>query len=91
MGTSPNDALLKMVKNYDAAIVLMHISGTPRTMQRNIHYHDLIGEIISSLEKSIEKCLEIGIKSDKIILDPGIGFGKTVEHNLEILNRLRRF
>ncbi len=92
MGTNnPNDNLLKMIKKYDAAVVLMHMRGTPQTMQRNIHYHDLIDEIISALGKSIEKCLEIGIKSDKIILDPGIGFGKTVEHNLEILNRLDDF
>jgi len=91
MGTNPNDNLLKMIKKYDAAVVLMHICGTPRTMQRNIHYRDLIVEIITALGKSIEKCLEIGIKSDKIILDPGIGFGKTVEHNLEILNRLGDF
>ncbi len=91
MGTNPNNNLLKMIKKYDAAVVLMHMSGTPQTMQKNIHYHDLIGEIINALGKSIEKCLEIGIKSDKIILDPGIGFGKTVEHNLEILNRLDDF
>jgi len=90
-GTNLNGSLLKMIKKYDAAIILMHMCKTPRTMQRNIHYHDLIGEIIQSLRKSIEKCLEIGIKSDKIILDPGIGFGKTVEHNLEILNRLGDF
>jgi dihydropteroate synthase len=91
MGTDPNNDLLKMIEKYNAAVVLMHIRGTPRTMQRNIHYKDLIGEIIGSLAKSIEKCLEIGIKSDKIMLDPGIGFGKTVEHNLEILNRLSDF
>jgi len=91
MGTNPSPSLLKMVKNYKAAIILMHIKGTPRTMQTSIYYHHLINEIIDSLRKSIEKCLDIGIKSDKIILDPGIGFGKTVEHNLEILNRLSDF
>jgi dihydropteroate synthase len=91
MGINPDVRLLKMVKNYDAAIVLMHIRGTPETMQKNIRYKHLIPEIITSLRKSIEKCLEIGIKSDKIIIDPGIGFGKTVEHNLEILNRLGDF
>jgi len=91
MGTAPESSLLKMVQRYHAAIVLMHIRGTPKTMQKSIHYHDLTAEIIYSLQKSIEKCLEIGIKSDKIILDPGIGFGKTVEHNLEILNRLGDF
>ena len=91
MGAKPDLNLLKMIKNYNAAIVLMHIQGTPRTMQKNIHYRDLTAEIIRSLQKSIEKCLEIGIKSDRIIIDPGIGFGKTVEHNLKILNRLGDF
>ncbi|HQP10997.1 MAG TPA: dihydropteroate synthase [Candidatus Omnitrophota bacterium] len=91
MGSKPDPSLLKMAKNYDAAVVLMHIRGTPRTMQKRIAYADLIGEIIDSLRKSVEKCLEIGIKSDRIIIDPGICFGKTVEHNLKILNRLRDF
>ena len=77
-----------MIRRYDAAIVLMHIRGVPRTMQKKIHYKNLMAEIFSSLRKSIENCLEIGIKSDKIIIDPGIGFGKTVEDNLRILNRL---
>lgn len=87
-GVTCEKNLLAMVKRYNAAIILMHIRGTPRTMQKKISYHDLMKEIIASLQKSIEKCLEIGIKSDKIIIDPGIGFGKTVENNLEILNRL---
>ena len=91
MGSKPDVNLLKMIKNYNAAVVLMHIRGTPRTMQKNIRYRDLTAEITASLRKSIEKCLEIGIKSDRIIIDPGIGFGKTVEHNLEILNRLGDF
>ncbi len=91
MGSEPDLKLLKMAKNYNAAIVLMHIKGAPRTMQKRINYRDLTGEIIDSLQKSIEKCLEIGLKSDRIIIDPGIGFGKTVEHNLEILNRLSDF
>ena len=91
MGTSPDRALLKMICRYEAAVILMHIRGTPRTMQNNIAYTNLITEIKDSLRKSLEICLEIGIKSDRIILDPGIGFGKTVEHNLEIINRLDEF
>jgi dihydropteroate synthase len=87
-GTDGDEKLLKVVKELDAAIILMHIRGTPRTMQKNIYYKDLIGEVVFSLQKSLEKCLEIGIKSDKIIIDPGIGFGKSADHNLEILNRL---
>ena len=91
MGNPPDTALLKMVKRYNAAVVLMHIKGTPRTMQKNIDYADLIGEIRESLGIAIEKCLEIGINSDRIIIDPGIGFGKTVEDNLQIINRLSAF
>ena len=91
MGSKPDLGLLKMIKRYNAAVVLMHIRKTPRTMQKNIRYRDVTAEIILALRKSIEKCLEIGIKSDRIIVDPGIGFGKTVGHNLEILNRLGDF
>jgi len=91
MGTNPDRRLLKMVRDYDASIVLMHMRGTPRTMQKNIHYNNLITEIRNSLRNSVEKCLEMGIKSDRIIIDPGIGFAKTIQHNLEIINRLNEF
>ena len=90
-GIRAEKSLLKMVRDYNAAIVLMHIQNTPRNMQKNVHYRNFLSEIASSLQKSIEKCLEIGIKSDRIIIDPGIGFGKTVENNLEIINRLPEF
>jgi len=60
-------------------------------MQKNIIYNNLITEIKDSLRKSVEICLEIGIKSDRIILDPGICFGKTAEHNLEIIHQLDEF
>jgi len=56
-----------------------------------IHYDHLMKEIVNSLQKSIENCLEIGIKSDRIIIDPGIGFGKTTEQNLTIINDLKKF
>jgi len=69
----------------------MHIKGTPQTMQKRVFYNDLIGDILSSLKNSVEICLETGIKSDSIIIDPGIGFGKTVDNNLEIINRLAEF
>lgn len=91
MGAKPNRKLLKIVKNYQAAIVLMHMRGTPQTMQENIRYQNVIQDIIRSLRGSIEICLEIGIKSDKILIDPGIGFGKTVEHNLAIIHQLEKF
>ncbi len=91
MGTPVDPRLLKTVRRHKAAVVLMHIRGTPRTMQKDIRYTDVVAEIIEELGKSIEKCLEIGITSDRIVIDPGIGFGKTAGHNLEILRRLGEF
>jgi len=83
--------LLKMVRDYDAAIVLMHMRGTPKTMQKDIHYSHLMKEIYQSLQQSIDQCLDAGIKFDKIIIDPGIGFGKSFNQNLEIINQLDTF
>ncbi|MFA5088731.1 MAG: dihydropteroate synthase [Candidatus Omnitrophota bacterium] len=91
MGITPDKNLLKMARNYDAVVILMHMKGTPRTMQKNIHYKNLIKEILAALKNSIENCLDIGIKSDRIVLDPGIGFAKTVRDNLEIIHRLAEF
>ena len=91
MGTCPDKLLLKIIESYRAGIVLMHIRGTPETMQKNIYYKNLLGEIRNELNESVEKCLEVGIKSDRIIIDPGIGFGKTVSHNLEIIRKLSYF
>ncbi len=88
MGTKVNVPLLKMVRDYKAAIVLMHMRGNPATMQSKAKYSDLMGEIIEELRISVEKCLEIGIKKDRIIIDPGIGFAKTVEQNLTLLRQL---
>ncbi len=90
-GTTPSLAMLKIIKEYHAAIVLMHMRKKPQTMQKNISYQNLIAEILSELEKSVQKCLERGIKSDRILIDPGIGFAKTAEHNLEIIKHLDAF
>jgi len=90
-GAHPAAAMLKIIKNYRAAVVLMHTRKTPQTMQKNISYKNLIPEIINALSKSIQKCLETGIKSDRILIDPGIGFAKTAEHNLEIIKHLDEF
>jgi len=74
-----------------AAAVVMHIKGTPRTMQKNPVYADLIGEIKAYLSESIRIGAENGLPAEKVIIDPGIGFGKTVSHNLEIMARLEEF
>ena len=80
-----------VVSEMEAGLILMHMKGTPRTMQHAPEYHDVIREICDSLQKSIEIAESQGITSDRIIIDPGIGFGKTTEHNLEILKRLSEF
>lgn len=81
--------LLNIVSEYKAALIIMHIQGTPRTMQQNPVYNDLIEDILSFLLKQAEEAKKAGIS--KIIIDPGIGFGKTFEHNLTIIRELNRF
>jgi dihydropteroate synthase len=87
-GTNLDHSMLKMVCNYKAAIVLMHMRGDPRTMQKKASYKNLLNEIIQELRASVEKCLEMGIKKDRIIIDPGIGFAKDAKQNLEIIKNL---
>lgn len=73
-----------------AGLVLMHIRGRPRTMQQDIHYDDLMGELVDELSGSAKRALAAGCRREQLVLDPGIGFGKTAEHNLEVINRLDR-
>jgi dihydropteroate synthase len=80
--------MAKLVARYKASLVLMHMKGVPYNMQKKPAYEDVIGEIIEFLGGALEKAQDAGIEEKKIILDPGIGFGKDLEHNLEILNRL---
>ncbi len=80
-----------IIAEYDAGVIIMHMLGTPDTMQEDIHYDDCVGEIKKFLQQGIRTAEEAGISSKKIWVDPGIGFGKTVEHNLEILARLDSF
>jgi dihydropteroate synthase len=80
-----------VIAKHNAKIILMHMKGKPKDMQADPKYIDAAKDIIRSLRISIRLAKRAGIKSDNIIIDPGIGFGKTVEHNLEILRELRRF
>ncbi len=80
-----------IIREFDAKVVVMHIKGTPQAMQKSPNYGNLIVEIKNKLKSIIEKAVEFGIKKENIIIDPGIGFGKTLGHNLEILNRLSEF
>jgi dihydropteroate synthase len=69
----------------------MHIKGTPQTMQDNPSYDNVVSDVLASLHISAERAKQVGIKQEKIILDPGIGFGKTIEHNLKLLGHLKQF
>lgn len=82
--------LRKIVAGYGVPLILVHIKGTPKNMQDNPRYHCLMEEIISYLRESIKLAEESGVDPARIIVDPGIGFGKTTAHNLEILRRLER-
>ncbi|MBN1354502.1 MAG: dihydropteroate synthase [Candidatus Omnitrophica bacterium] len=77
-----------VIARTGVSVSLMHMKGTPKDMQNHPHYDDLMIEIAESLRGSIDIAVRAGISRDKIIVDPGIGFGKTAEHNLLILNRL---
>ena len=80
-----------IIAEYDAGVVIMHMRGTPATMQEEIYYDDCVGEIRQFLEQGIQTAEAAGIAPERIWVDPGIGFGKTVEHNLEIIARLETF
>jgi len=86
-----NTGMIEVVAEHDAAVVIMHMRGEPRTMQKEPRYRDLVGDILRFLEERVAAAEDGGVSSGKIMVDPGIGFGKTVEHNLEILSRLREF
>jgi dihydropteroate synthase len=80
--------MVEVIRDYKAKIILMHMKGTPETMQKKPYYEDVIKEIGKFFEERIEFCISKGINEDKIILDPGIGFGKRQEDNLTILSKL---
>lgn len=90
-GMTMDDKMAEITAKYDCAAVLMHMQGKPESMQTAPKYNDIIEEIKYSLEKSIKIAQDAGLKRENIILDPGIGFGKKLEHNLEIIRRLDIF
>ncbi|OQX88147.1 MAG: dihydropteroate synthase [Candidatus Omnitrophica bacterium 4484_70.2] len=84
--------ILSLIKKYKLGCVLMHMKGEPQTMQMSSYYqNDVVEEILQFLRARVEVCLKEGVDTRQIMIDPGIGFGKTVENNLEILNRLAQF
>ncbi len=81
-------ALAAVVAEAGCDCCLMHMQGSPRTMQEHPHYDDVVGEVVAFLEERVAFALAAGIAAERIQVDPGIGFGKTLEHNLELLRRL---
>ncbi|MGA1864575.1 MAG: dihydropteroate synthase [bacterium] len=86
-----DNAMAGLAAHYKAPAVIMHIKGTPKDMQQNPVYEDLVGEVKSYLEEGVRVAEAAGIKREQVIVDVGIGFGKTVSHNLELINRLDEF
>lgn len=83
--------MVEVAKKHDTPVIIMHMKGEPKTMQINIHYDCVIKEIYDFFQKRIEFATNHGIAREQIILDPGIGFGKHLQHNLKILNNLHEF
>lgn len=85
------DDMWKVVRESGAAYVLMHMQGTPETMQRDPRYEDVTLEVARFYDERLSRLRESGVSPEQIVLDPGIGFGKISEHNLELLARLGHF
>lgn len=83
-----DDAMADTAARHKAGLILMHIKGEPKTMQQAPHYEDLMGEVKAFLRRAIDKALAAGCSPASLMLDPGIGFGKSFDHNVELLRRL---
>ena len=83
--------MVAVVREGGGPVILMHMRGVPRTMQQNVDYDDLIGDIGAELREWREEAVRQGVDRDQILVDPGIGFGKTFEDNVEILANAKSF
>ncbi len=83
--------LAKVAAREKTPLILMHIRGTPETMQKDVHYNSLFSEIIAYLKEGISRAESAGVDPEQIVVDPGIGFGKTLEDNLRLLKHLSEF
>ena len=83
--------MVDVALKFDCPIIIMHMKGNPKSMQDNPHYESLISDIKDYLQERVDFIVSKGINSKKIVIDPGIGFGKTVENNFEIINNLNHF
>ena len=85
------DAMWKIVAEFRAGYICMHAQGTPRTMQKNPRYENVVREVREFFNDRLKRLAAAGVAPERVVLDPGIGFGKTAEHNLELLAHLDRF
>lgn len=83
-----DEQMLSVAADAGAGVVLMHMQGTPRTMQAAPCYENVVAEVRQFLEERVTAAVQAGVHSDQLVLDPGIGFGKTLEHNLTLMNHL---
>ena len=90
-GLSADNKMMELAFQSKSSIIIMHMQGNPENMQENPTYSDVVDEVYDYLYERTLKAVEAGIEKEKIIVDPGIGFGKKVEHNLEILSRFCEF
>ncbi len=79
------DGAIEVAVKHDVMVCLMHKKGTPENMQDNPEYDDVVQQVLDYLDERVEACLAYGMNADNIILDPGIGFGKTLSHNLKLI------
>ncbi len=86
-----NEDIIRLAVKYDAKLCIMHMQGTPKTMQKDPQYDDVMVEVSDFFEARIAKCESLGLGREKIILDVGIGFGKTLEHNLTLIKNMVHF
>ena len=86
-----NEAIIKLAVKYNAKLCIMHMQGTPQTMQKNPEYDDVMVEVSQFFEERISKCEALGLDRKNIILDVGIGFGKTLEHNITLIKNMVHF
>jgi dihydropteroate synthase len=86
-----DEKIIELALRYDMQLCIMHMQGTPQTMQKNPHYEDVMVEVSEFFEERIAKCEAAGLNREKIILDVGIGFGKSLEHNLALIRNLAHF
>ena len=90
-GLNFDPTISQVAAKEDVPLVLMHIRGTPETMQKDVHYESLFSEILQYLKDSIQRAESAGLDPGQIIVDPGVGFGKTLEGNLLIIKNLSEF